>query len=394
MLTEKEKYGISELLHRMDRADLCSLAQTVTSRLIVPETAMEAIQAIILHTDQAIDLLKRRKVKKEFLFKYLHAKRVSIEASAEKPIVIAHVLQVWDSGGPSSSSTVAGHLAGVHLPSEEDSLPEAPAPSRNTSYTSLCSLDSGTGGGGAAAAHAQVTQFPLNALGRPPSEDDRVSDAGTHTMIMMDDHEPGSANSAAAQSLSAPSLFPSPCDQSDLVASANLSPSSPQPQVQEMADKFVKWFYELLNRTSFESSDFGPQHFWTDASAKISLQSDSGILSDAEFFHVRENGPEVCSTLSNIVQKYKLTYNPNLCADTGVRGQMDPHGLVRISACGTLHNATTCCGVFHQIFGLIRDPAVGNSWKIKFTEASLVSKAVSEVPRLTCNGDVSAMALS
>jgi hypothetical protein len=43
------------------------------------------------------------------------------------------VLQLW--GSPVSSSLVSH---------EEDSLPEAPAPSRNTSYSSLCSLDYGS----------------------------------------------------------------------------------------------------------------------------------------------------------------------------------------------------------------------------------------------------------
>ena len=63
MLTEREKHGISELLHRMSTKDLTSLAQTVTSRLIVPETNGEAVSAIILHTDRPIDLLRRKKVK-------------------------------------------------------------------------------------------------------------------------------------------------------------------------------------------------------------------------------------------------------------------------------------------------------------------------------------------
>ena len=64
MLTEKEKHGISELLSRMAPRDLNSLAQTVTSRLIVPETSSEAVSAILLHTDKPADLLRRRKIKK------------------------------------------------------------------------------------------------------------------------------------------------------------------------------------------------------------------------------------------------------------------------------------------------------------------------------------------
>jgi hypothetical protein len=44
MLSEKEKHGIAELLGRMDKADLFSLAQTVTSKLILPETTSEAVR--------------------------------------------------------------------------------------------------------------------------------------------------------------------------------------------------------------------------------------------------------------------------------------------------------------------------------------------------------------
>ena len=40
MLTEAEKYGISELLSRLSVSDLQSLAQTVTSKLLVPETSV------------------------------------------------------------------------------------------------------------------------------------------------------------------------------------------------------------------------------------------------------------------------------------------------------------------------------------------------------------------
>ena len=52
MLTEKERHGMSEMLMRMNTKDLASLAQTVTSRLIIPETSGEAVTAILLHTDR------------------------------------------------------------------------------------------------------------------------------------------------------------------------------------------------------------------------------------------------------------------------------------------------------------------------------------------------------
>jgi len=132
MLTEAEKYGISELLSRLSVSDLQSLAQTVTSKLLVPETSSEAITAIILHTDKAVDLLKRKKIKKEILFKYLHFKRVPIEAVADKSVHVSRVLEVW-------GTAQCGDMTVM----DENSLdlPPAPVPSRNTSHTSLCSLD-------------------------------------------------------------------------------------------------------------------------------------------------------------------------------------------------------------------------------------------------------------
>ena len=120
--------------------------QTVTSRLLVADTPAEAVENIILHTDKvsfaftktisgwkktrtyklqqfdtscfhanfqawllimngnwhksrafqfdqfwllkATDLLKRKKIKKELLFKYLHSKRVPIESVADKVVKI------------------------------------------------------------------------------------------------------------------------------------------------------------------------------------------------------------------------------------------------------------------------------------------------------------------
>lgn len=44
MLKESEKRGIAELLERMEASDLTSLAQTVTNRLILPQSSTEAIQ--------------------------------------------------------------------------------------------------------------------------------------------------------------------------------------------------------------------------------------------------------------------------------------------------------------------------------------------------------------
>ena len=63
MLSEREKHGVAELLTRLPKSDLYSLAQTVTSRLLLPESPADAVSHILMHTDKAEDLLKRRKVR-------------------------------------------------------------------------------------------------------------------------------------------------------------------------------------------------------------------------------------------------------------------------------------------------------------------------------------------
>ena len=97
MLTEAEKHGINELLSRMSAQDLQSLAQTVTSKQLVPETSSEAISMIILHTERAAELLDRKKITKELMFEYLHFKRVPIESKAGKIKHALRVLKLWGS---------------------------------------------------------------------------------------------------------------------------------------------------------------------------------------------------------------------------------------------------------------------------------------------------------
>jgi len=350
MLTEKEKHGISELLARMSSRDLTSLAQTVTSRLIVPETHSEAVSAIILHSDKPSDILRRRKIKKELLFKYLNAKKVGVDASADKSIMISHVLQLWGGNGTSCG----GLISGGPLPHEieEDSYPEAPAPSRNTSYSSLLSLD---------------INHPLSSHGLNKVINQHI-DTGSDTENSLEMEEDESA-----------------IEIRDINPQA-VSHHSSQSDAFEMACSFVRWYYPLINGSSNTcDTNFGAQHFWLDASAQISLQS--GIAGGSkENSSVEDNGKLASELLKEVVQKHDITFNPNISRE-GVHGVIDAHGLAIVIACGTLHSGQRCCGTFQQKFGLIRDPTMGNNWKIKYTNATLISRdAVSETPRLnsTC----------
>ena len=145
-----------------------------------------------------------------------------------------------------------------------------------------------------------------------------------------------------------------------------------------------RWYYPLINGSLNCDTEFGAQHFWMDANAHITLQQSQSGLSAGETTSAEDSGKLASELLKELVRKHRVTFNPNISKE-GVHGVIDAHGLALVTACGTLHSGQRCCGTFHQQFGLIRDPNTdGNNWKIKFTNATLVSKeAVSETPQLT-----------
>jgi len=353
---------MAELLSRMDPSDLFSLAQTVTSRLVVDNTPAEAVESIILHTDKATDLLKRKKIKKELLFKYLHWKRVPIESIADKAVHVTRVLETWHSQDKWEEMLDSDNSL--------DAPPPAPVPSRNTSHTSLCSLDLSRDGFG------PNSSLPVN----------RLTDSNTGTIhplrradssmsVMCFDETSNSSLSSCPPI----SLSHQPCP-----------PSISQTQCQEMANNFVRWYFQLLNASvNTDETDWGPSHFWPDSSAKVELFSGAG---ETESLEARHNATEACDMLVQVFRKHKLQCNPNLC-DEGVRGRLDPHGLVLVLACGTLHSQATVCGVFEQVFGLIRDPDSDNNWKIKYTEVRLLGGPVNQQPSLA-NSSLQAIAYS
>ena len=256
---------------------------------------------IILHTDRAVDLLKRKKIKKEILFKYLHFKRVAIEAVSDKSVHVSRVLELWG-GSQSGDLTVM----------DDNSLdtPPAPVPSRNTSHTSLCSLD------------LSASRDLLYNRGL------ELRRSGSSTSIMNCDENSSSSFSFSDQSSE---------------AAASLT----EVQCQEMAVSFVRWYYHLLNTSvDSDSPEWNSSHFWPDASARVSLLSQAGEL--RECLEVVRNSEDTSKMLVNVYRSHKLKCNPNLC-DEGVRGKLSPHGLVMVLACGTLHHQNTVCGVFEQV---------------------------------------------
>ncbi|XP_044140454.1 uncharacterized protein C3orf38 homolog isoform X1 [Bufo gargarizans] len=98
-LSAPEREGCRRLLAQLDTDDLFSVAETVTNRLIHVFSREEAFDAIVTYSKSAEELLKRRKVHRSAIFKYLAAENVNVLPSNEKNQLIQCALDHWR--GPS-----------------------------------------------------------------------------------------------------------------------------------------------------------------------------------------------------------------------------------------------------------------------------------------------------
>ena len=139
-----------------------------------------------------------------------------------------------------------------------------------------------------------------------------------------------------------------------------------------MSKKFSSWFYENLNSNKLTENDF-----WKDAGCCMRLQN---------LDQIEENtitgGNEVQNLILGLKNRFSIFFNPNLCHE-GVQGRIDPHGLVIVLSCGTIHTENACLGTFESSFGLLRDPFADNNWKIKYLKFLIKYASVHNLPRLT-----------
>ena len=148
---------------------------------------------------------------------------------------------------------------------------------------------------------------------------------------------------------------------------------------QTLGETFVRWFYDLINSENpvrGSRGDFGPHHFWENCTLK--LVSKTPDLSEDYY----EGNVLVARRLQALVREELLLFNPNISAD-GVKVQSDPHGLLFVMVCGTIHQHNKCLGIFQQMFGLIRSPLNETTWKVKTTLLQLLSSQVTTIPKLT-----------
>lgn len=123
MLTNKEKEGCKTILTKLTEQDLLTLTDTVTNRIVSPENAREAMEAILSFSHTASQLLRRKKVKRDHIYQYLAENGIIEPTSSDKPTLIRRALLFW--GSAQEDSDVENDDQGENL-SECASLHSSP----------------------------------------------------------------------------------------------------------------------------------------------------------------------------------------------------------------------------------------------------------------------------
>ncbi|XP_064474393.1 uncharacterized protein C3orf38 homolog [Ornithodoros turicata] len=99
MLSAREKDGLRKILGALEDRDIFSLVQTVSCGQLKVCDRKEAQRAILSCTLKPADLLRRKKILRELLFRYLLSEQVPIDPSLPKPDLIQACLKHWQSDG-------------------------------------------------------------------------------------------------------------------------------------------------------------------------------------------------------------------------------------------------------------------------------------------------------
>nr|XP_020746201.1 uncharacterized protein C3orf38 homolog isoform X2 [Odocoileus virginianus texanus] len=94
-LSYTEMEGCRNLLSLLDNDEIMALCDTITNRLVQPEDRQDAIRAILVYSQSVEELLRRRKVHREIIFKYLATQGVIIPPATEKHNLIQHAKDYW-----------------------------------------------------------------------------------------------------------------------------------------------------------------------------------------------------------------------------------------------------------------------------------------------------------
>ncbi|XP_063070526.1 uncharacterized protein C3orf38 homolog [Engraulis encrasicolus] len=110
----------SKLLRLISDHDLLALSDTVTNKMIAVGSAEEAIRAIITYSKSSEELLKRKKVHRDVIFKYLANEGIVMPVNSEKHQLVKTTLEYWSSSkicqkSPADNDHVSSNAMGDGL---------------------------------------------------------------------------------------------------------------------------------------------------------------------------------------------------------------------------------------------------------------------------------------
>ncbi|TNN03161.1 hypothetical protein fugu_000190 [Takifugu bimaculatus] len=136
-LSESERAGCKDILNLMTTSSILSLCDTITNKLIVVESFTEATDTILSFTKNAEEFLRRKKVHRDLIFKYLVKEGVAMSPNSEKHQLVKRTLELWSSGetditkrlpqepNESHQSTVTETSEDRQMKTKEDFNPQA-----------------------------------------------------------------------------------------------------------------------------------------------------------------------------------------------------------------------------------------------------------------------------
>ncbi|CAF1331360.1 unnamed protein product [Adineta ricciae] len=113
-MNEFEQLGAQELLSLLGDDELMSVKETVTKSIIKTNTKAETIDACLKCSQSAMQLLRRKKIRRDILMQYLARKSIPVVAGTDKVRLIKQIIEFWNSG--SSPAITANQAVPTILP--------------------------------------------------------------------------------------------------------------------------------------------------------------------------------------------------------------------------------------------------------------------------------------
>lgn len=356
-LNENERAFIRDFLKLMSDDAVRALAATVTRRMVKVEARKACIDAIILHSTSLDEFLKRQKVTKENLFKYLNQRKISVP-NTDKAALELQIKELVN----------GVNMPPIHTPTIQSLVKQDMVPASSWSAAEPC--------------NSQGTMMPVTNQQGPPNTSLPELQLPSAAQLYL------AATSTTRVTVEERVISRTYTQTTGI----NILAGMPQPDPRDSAiiSEFAKWFYTRVN----QPGGLVPEDFWPDANINMILKR----RTDADH-KAAQGGSNTSRLLNEVLEQHQLYLHPNTSSE-GIWGTGKGGGLLLVLVCGTLHQRPPATfrhigsfdignvlgpslGSFENLFLLAQDPFAEDNWKIKTLEVILRSNPhISQVPTI------------